>query len=50
MQKHLSKLTLMTLLVCSQIVSAEDLVTVYGLALKNDAELQIAESDYLVAV
>jgi len=40
----------MTLLVCSQTVSAEDLVTVYGLALVNDAELQIAESDYLAAV
>lgn len=50
MQKYLSKLALMTLLVCSQTVSAEDLVTVYGLALKNDAELQIAESNYLAAV
>jgi len=50
MQKYLSKLALVTLLVCSQTLSAEDLVTVYGLALKNDAELQIAESDYLAAV
>jgi outer membrane protein len=50
MQEYLSKLALVTLLVCSQSVSAEDLVTVYGLALKNDAELQIAESDYLVAI
>ncbi|MDH3856663.1 MAG: TolC family outer membrane protein [Gammaproteobacteria bacterium] len=29
---------------------AEDLVTVYGLALENDAELMIAESSYLAAV
>ncbi len=50
MQKYLSKLALIALLACSQTVSAEDLVTVYGLALKNDAELQIAESDYLAAI
>jgi outer membrane protein len=50
MKKYLSKFALITLLVCSQTASAEDLVTAYGLALQNDAELQIAESDYLVAV
>jgi outer membrane protein len=50
MQQFLSKLALMALLVWPQMVSAEDLITVYGLALKNDAELQIAESDYLAAV
>jgi outer membrane protein len=33
-----------------QASSAEDLVTVYGLALKNDAELMIAESNYLAAI
>jgi len=50
MQKYLSKFALIGLLACSQTISAEDLVTVYGLALKNDAELQIAESDYLAAI
>ena len=30
--------------------SAEDLLTVYQLALKNDAELMIAESNYLAAI
>jgi len=50
MKKYLLKLALIGLLAGSQTVSAEDLVTVYGLALKNDAELQIAESDYLAAV
>ena len=50
MKKYLSKVALIALLACSQAVSAEDLVTVYGLALKNDAELQIAESDYLAAI
>jgi outer membrane protein len=30
--------------------SAEDLLTVYRLALKNDAELMIAESNYLAAI
>ncbi len=50
MKKYLSKFALATLLACSQAVSAEDLVSVYDLALKNDAELQIAESDYLAKV
>ena len=50
MQKLLSKLALMALLGWSQMVSAQDLVTVYSLALENDAELQIAESDYLAAI
>lgn len=50
MKKYLSKFALMALLVCPQTVPAEDLVAVYGLALNNDAELQIAESDYLAAV
>ena len=50
MKKYLSKFALIALIVCSQTASAEDLVTAYGLALQNDAELQIAESDYLVAV
>jgi outer membrane protein len=49
MQKLLSKLVLLALLGCSQIVAAQDLVSVYSLALENDAALQIAESDYLAA-
>ena len=50
MQKFLSKLLLLALFGWSQTVSAQDLVTVYGFALENDAELQIAESDYLAAI
>ena len=50
MQKLLSKLVLLALFGWSQTVSAQDLVTIYGLALANDAELQIAESDYLAAI
>jgi len=50
MQKLLSKLVLLVLLGYSQVVAAQDLVTVYKLALDNDAELQIAESDYLASL
>lgn len=50
MQKIPSKLALLILLLWWQASSAEDLVTVYGLALKNDAELMIAESNYLAAI
>lgn len=50
MQKFSSKLALLILLFWWQASPAEDLVTVYGLALKNDAELMIAESNYLAAV
>lgn len=50
MQKLRSKLALLILLFWWQASLAEDLVTVYGLALKNDAELMIAESNYLAAV
>jgi outer membrane protein len=50
MQKLLSILALMALLGWSQIVSAQNLVEIYSLALENDAELQIAESDYLAAI
>jgi len=50
MQKFPSKLALLILLFWWQASPAEDLVTVYGLALKNDAELMIAESNYLSAV
>jgi len=50
MQNLLLKLALVALLGWSQTVSAQDLVTVYKLALENDAELQIAEADYLSAI
>jgi outer membrane protein len=50
MQKFSSKLALLILLTWCQASLAEDLVTVYGLALQNDAELMIAESNYLAAV
>ena len=50
MQKIPSKLALLILLFWWQASLAEDLVTVYGLALKNDAELMIAESNYLAAI
>jgi len=50
MQKLSSKLALLILLFWWQASLAEDLVTVYGLALKNDAELMIAESNYLTAI
>ncbi len=33
-----------------QLSSAEDLLTVYRLALENDAQLMIAESNYLIAI
>ena len=55
MEPPLSKLALLTtgLLVTLswwQSSSAEDLITVYQLALQNDAELMIAESNYLAAI
>ncbi len=50
MQKLSSKFALLLLIVWWQAAPAEDLATVYGLALKNDAELKIAESNYLAAV
>ena len=50
MQKIPSKLVLVLLLFWWQASPGADLVTVYGLALENDAELMIAESDYLVSV
>jgi outer membrane protein len=50
MQKYLSKLILVSLLCWCQSSAAADLVTVYGQALKNDAVLMIAESDYLASI
>ena len=50
MQKLSLKLVLFLLLSCSQPLLANDLVTIYGLALERDAELQIAEANYLAAI
>ena len=50
MRRILSKLALLVLLTSWQASPAEDLVAIYGLALENDAELQIAEANYLAAV
>ena len=50
MQKITSRLVLLILLLWWQASPAEDLATVYGLALENDAELMIAESNYLAAI
>lgn len=50
MLKLSSKSALLFLLLWWQVAPAEDLVTVYGLALENDAELKIAESNYLAAL
>ncbi len=44
------KFTLTALLLLSQLAQAQDLVEIYRLAQENDAQLQIAESDYLAAV
>ncbi len=50
MHKLSLKIVLLALLGCWQPLQAQDLVTVYGLALERDAELQIAEANYLSAV
>jgi len=50
MQKLSSKLVLLLTLMWWQASPAVDLTEVYRLALKNDAELMIAESDYLATI
>ncbi|MCP4469334.1 MAG: TolC family outer membrane protein [Gammaproteobacteria bacterium] len=50
MHKLSSKLVLLVTLLWWQASPAEDLATVYQLALNHDAELMIAESDYLAAI
>jgi outer membrane protein len=50
MKQLSSKLALLVLMIWWQASPAQDLVTVYGLALERDAELQIAESNYLSAL
>ena len=47
--KRISRFFWLLLLICPPL-AAKDLVTIYGLALKEDAELQIAEADYLSAI
>jgi len=41
---------MLVLLGCWQTLHAEDLLAIYQLALKNDAQLQIAEANYLAAI
>ena len=41
---------LILLSICWQSALAEDLMTIYGLALQNDAELMVAEEQYLAAI
>jgi len=50
MQKLSFKIVLLATLGCWQPLLAQDLITVYGLALERDAQLQIAEANYLAAV
>jgi hypothetical protein len=50
MYKLTLKLLPLLLLGSWQAQAAQDLVAIYGLALKNDAELLIAEANYLAAV
>ena len=50
MQKLSSKFILLFALLWWQASPAEDLLDVYRLALKNDAELMIAESNYIAAI
>lgn len=50
MQKLLKNTVCLILLTTWQPLLAQDLISVYGLALERDAELQIAEANYLAAV
>ena len=50
MPKLTSKALLLLLIWNCQAFAAQDLATIYGLALENDAELMIAEANYLAAV
>lgn len=50
MKKISPKLALLVFMGWWQASPAQDLVTVYGLALERDAELQIAEANYLAAL
>ena len=50
MQKLIKNIVCLVMLIGWQPLLAQDLITVYGLALERDAELQIAEANYLAAV
>ncbi len=50
MQKFATRLALLVPLCWGQTLFAQDLATIYSLALENDAELMIAEANYLAAV
>ena len=50
MQKLTIKLLFLLFFGSGQALAAQDLVAIYGLALENDAELLIAEANYLAAV
>ncbi len=50
MQKFAIRLALLVPLCWGQTLFAQDLATIYSLALENDAELMIAEANYLAAV
>ena len=50
MQKLTIKLVFLLFFGSGQALAAQDLITIYGLALENDAELLIAEANYLAAV
>ena len=50
MHKSAIRIALLLPLFWGQTLLAQDLATIYGLALENDAELMIAEADYLAAI
>ena len=50
MHKLRLKLAMLALLGCWQTLHAEDLMEIYQLALENDAQLQVAEANYLAAI
>lgn len=50
MHKLRLKLAMLALLGCWQPLQAQDLMAIYELALVNDAQLQIAEANYLAAI
>lgn len=50
MHKPRLKIALLALLGCWQSLQAQDLLTIYELALENDAQLQIAEANYLARI
>lgn len=49
-KKQLNRILWLCLVAATPLQAAQDLVGIYGLALKEDAELRIAEAEYLSAV